>query len=129
MAVAYSCRINGIKRIVLTKPDVLDVLDEIQVCVGYKYKGKKLRSFPSDIWMLADVEPQFKKVQGWKVPISGAREYSSLPQAFKDYIRLIEDLIQAEVSIISTGQERKDTILIEENLKSWMDLDRIKAEL
>lgn len=129
VAVAYSCRINGIKKIVLTKPDVLDVLDEIQVCVGYKYKGEKLRSFPSEIWMLADVEPQLKKVKGWKEPICGIREYPSLPQAFKDYVRLIEDLIQADISIISTGQERKDTILIEENLKSLMDLDRIKAEL
>jgi adenylosuccinate synthase len=128
-AVAYSCRINGVKKIVLTKPDVLDVLDEIQVCVGYKHKGEMLRSFPSDIWELAEVEPQYKTVKGWKDPISGITERSSLPQAFMDYVKLIEDLVQAEVSIISTGKDRKDSVLLEETLKSLMDLDKIKAEL
>jgi adenylosuccinate synthase len=129
VAVAYSCRINGVKKIVLTKPDVLDVLDEIQVCVGYKHKGEMLRSFPSDIWELAEVEPQFKKVKGWKDPISGITERSSLPQAFMDYVKLIEDLVQAEVAIISTGKDRKDSVILEETLKSLMDLDKIKAEL
>jgi adenylosuccinate synthase len=129
VAVAYSCRINGIKKIVLTKPDVLDVFDEIKVCEGYKYKGKRLRSFPSEIWELAEVEPQFKKVKGWKRPVKGVREYASLPQAFKDYVKLIEDLVQADVAIISTSQERTDSIFIEEELKSLMDLDKIKAEL
>ncbi len=129
VAVAYSCRINGIKKVVLTKPDVLDVLDEIQVCVGYKHKGEMLRSFPSGIWELAEVEPQFKTVKGWKDPISGITERSSLPQAFMDYVKLIQDLVQAEVSIISTGKDRKDSVLLEETLKSLMDLDKIKAEL
>jgi len=129
MAVAYSCRISGINKIILTKSDVLDVLEEIQVCVGYEYKGEKLRSFPSEIWELAEVKPLFKKVKGWTQPVTGIREYSSLPQAFKDYVKLIEDLIQAEVSIISTGKERKDSILLEENLAPLMDLDKIKAEI
>jgi adenylosuccinate synthase len=129
VAVGYSCRINSIKKIVLTKPDVLDALDEIQVCVGYKYKGEMLRSFPSDIWELADVEPQFKKVKGWKDPICGIQERSSLPQDFLDYVKLIEDLIQADVSIISTGKERHESVLIEENLETLMDLDKIRKEL
>ncbi len=129
MAVAYSCRISGINKIILTKSDVLDVLEEIQVCVGYEYKGEKLRSFPSEIWELAEVKPLFKKVKGWTQPVTGIREYSSLPQAFKDYVKLIEDLIQAEVSIISTGKERKDSILLEKNLAPLMDLDKIKAEI
>jgi adenylosuccinate synthase len=129
VAVAYSCRINGIKKVVLTKSDVLDVFDEIQVCWAYKHKGQMLRSFPSDIWELADVEPHYKKVKGWKKSICGITERSSLPQAFMDYVKLIEDLIQAEVAIISTGQERKDSVLMEENLESWVDLDKIKAEL
>jgi adenylosuccinate synthase len=129
VAVAYSCRINSIKKIVLTKPDVLDALDEIQVCMGYKYKGEMLRSFPSDIGELAEVEPQFKKVKGWKDPITGLQERSSLPQDFLDYVKLIEDLIQAKVSIISTGKERDESVLIEENLETLMDLNKIKAEL
>jgi adenylosuccinate synthase len=97
--------------------------------VGYKYKGEMLRSFPSDIWELADVEPQFKKVKGWKDPICGIKERSSLPQDFLDYVKLIEDLIQADVSIISTGKERHESVLIEENLETLMDLDKIRKEL
>ena len=129
VAVSYSCRINGIKNLVLTKPDVLDGLDEIQVCAGYKHKGSLLRSFPSEIWELAEVKPEFKTVKGWKEPVKGIREYSSLPQAFKDYVKLIEDLIEAEVLVISTGQERRDTILIEDRLGTLVDLDKINTEL
>jgi len=129
VAVAYSCRINGIRKIVLTKPDVLDVFDEIKVCVGYKYKGEILKGFPSDIWELAEVEPQFINVKGWKTPVRGIRERSSLPVAFWDYIKRIEELTQTDVAIISTGKNRKDSILVEENLRSWMDVEKIKAEL
>lgn len=129
VAVAYACRINGVKKVVLTKPDVLDGLDEIQVCVGYKLKGESLRSFPSDIWELAEVNPQYKEVKGWKKPVKGITEYSALPQAFKDYVKLIEDFIQADVVVISTGQERNESILLEEDLRSLMDLNKIKTEL
>jgi adenylosuccinate synthase len=128
-AVSYSCRINGVRKIVLTKPDVLDGMDEIQVCMGYTYKGERLRSFPSEVRILSEVEPQFKKVRGWKEPVKGLQEYSSLPQAFKDYVKLLEDLLQAKISLFSTGMERKESILIEVDLKPLMDLDKIIAEL
>ena len=128
-AVAYSCRINGIRHLILTKPDVLDGLEEIKVCVEYKYKGERLRSFPSESWVLEKVEPQYKKIRGWKKPVHGIRDYSDLPLAFKDYIKFIEDLIQAKISIISTGMERRDSVLIEEDLKQSMNLEKIKTEL
>lgn len=129
VAVSYSCRINGIKRIVLSKPDVLDELFEISVCVGYRYKGEILRGFPSDIWELSEVEPVYKTIRGWAESIAGTKEYSSLPQAFKDYVKMIEDLVQADVSIISTGKERNESILIDRYLSSILDLDKIKAEI
>lgn len=129
VAVSYSCRINGIRKIVLTKPDVLDGMDEILVCVGYKYKGERLRNFPPEAWVLSEVEPQYRKVRGWKEPVKSLREYGSLPQAFKDYVKLLEDLLQAKVSLISTGMERGESVLMEEDLKQLMDLDKIKAEL
>ena len=113
----------------LTKPDVLDVFDEIEVCVAYRHKGETLKSFPSDTWELAEVEPRFKKIKGWRKPVFGIKDWDSLPQAFVDYVKLIEDLIQAEVAIISTGKDRKESILIEEYLKSWVNLEKIKAEL
>ncbi len=129
VAVSYSCRINGAQNIVLTKPDVLDGMEEIQVCIGYKYKGELLSSFPPEVWILSEVEPQFKKVRGWKEPVRGLRECASLPQAFKDYVNLLEDLLQVKISLLSTGMERDESILIEDDLKPFMDLDKIKAEI
>lgn len=129
LAVSYACRLNGIKKIALTKPDVLDELDEIKVCVGYRYKGDLFRHFPAESWILDKVVPQYKKVKGWKKSILKERDFSSLPLAFKDYIKLIEDLVQAKVAVISTGMERKETIFKEEELEEWLDLKKIKAEL
>ncbi len=128
-AVAYACRINSIRRLILTKPDVLDALDEIKVCVGYRYKGGRLKSFPSESWVLENVEPVYKKVKGWKKPIRQAREYDSLPQAFKDYVAFLEDLLQVKVGIISTGMNREDSILIDEVLGPLLDLAVVKAEI
>jgi adenylosuccinate synthase len=127
VAVSYSCRLNGIDKIALTKPDVLDDFEEILVCVGYKYKGEILRTFPSEAWVLDKVLPQYKKVRGWKKSIHGIKDVSSLPQAFKDYSRFIEDAIEAEVVIVSTGMERRETVLIEDKLKDIVDLEKVKS--
>jgi adenylosuccinate synthase len=129
VAVGYSCRINGIRQMILTKPDVLDGFKEIKVCVGYKYKGERLRSFPSECWVLEKVVPQFKTIRGWKKPVRGIRDYSELPQGFKDYVKFVEEHIQAKISIISTGMERKDSVLIEEDLAPFMDFNKIRREL
>jgi len=129
MAVSYSCRLNGIEKIALTKPDVLDDFDEIFICVGYKYKRELLPGFPTESWILDRVEPQYKKVRGWKKSVHKIRDYSLLPQAFRDYLKLIEDLIGARVSIISTGVERRDTILIDTRLKDIVNLEKIKKEI
>ena len=125
LAVAYSCRINGIKKIALTKPDVLDGIDEIKVCVGYRYKGDLLPHFPTESWILAEVEPQYKTVKGWKKPIHRKAHFSSLPPGFLDYVKLLEDIVQVKVSIVSTGVGRHDTILIEDELKEVIDLSKI----
>ena len=112
VAVSYSCRVNGIDQIALTKPDVLDDFEKIQICVGYTYRGERLRSFPTEAWILEKVVPEYKEVRGWKTSIKNMSDPSSLPEAFKDYIKRIEDSIQARIAIVSTGVERKDTIEI-----------------
>lgn len=129
VAVSYACRVNGIRKIALTKPDVLDELDEINVCVGYRYKREVLHHFPTETWVLSRVVPHYKKVKGWKQPIREKREFPSLPPAFRDYIKLIEDLLQVRVALVSTGMRRKDTIFREDELRTWMDLKKIIAEI
>jgi len=128
-AVSYACRINGIDKIVLTKPDVLDGLEEIRLCTGYKYKGSLLRSFPPEPWILEKVVPQYKNVRGWKRPVHGARDFAGLPREFKDYVKLIEDSVGVKAVLISTGVERQDTIMDQRRLKGLLHLDAIKKSL
>lgn len=129
VAVSYSCRLNGIERIVLTKPDVLDGMDDILVCIGYKYKNDVLESFPTEDWILEKVVPEYRKVRGWKTSLQGVKDFSSLPQDFLEYVKIIEDLVEARVCIISTGVERADTIFLEEELSGLVDMQKIKAEI
>lgn len=129
VAVSYSCRLNGIEKIVLTKPDILDVFEEILVCVGYKYKGERLQSFPTEPWILEKVVPEYRTVKGWKKPTHKMMELGSLPAAFLDYVRFIEDAVEAKVAVISTGVERKDSLLIDEELDRIVDLEKVRAEL
>ncbi len=125
-AVAYACRLNGIKHIALTKPDVLDGLEELSVCVGYKYKDQRLKGYPCESWVLSEVEPVYKKVRGWKETLNDSKDFDSFPQEFKDYVHLIEDLVGANVSIVSTGVQRDETVLREDLMRSLIDLDRLK---
>ncbi|MBN2246553.1 MAG: adenylosuccinate synthase [Candidatus Aminicenantes bacterium] len=129
MVVAYSCRLNGIKKIFLTKSDVLDNFDEIMIGTGYRYKGKKLQSFPMEPWIQAEIEPEYKTVKGWKTRLCDVKGYSRLPAAFLDYVKIIEDLLQVSVSIISTGVGRGDTILVEDGLTEIFDMEKIKSAL
>jgi len=124
---AYSCRLNGIKKIALTKPDILDGFEEILVCESYKYKGELLQTFPTESWILEKVEPRYRKLRGWKKPIRGITDFNLLPEGFLDYIKIIEDLIQVRISIVSTGMGREDTILIDEELKDIVDVEKVRS--
>jgi adenylosuccinate synthase len=126
VAVSYACRINGIDKVAITKPDVLDGFSEIPVCTGYIYKGSLLRSFPTDPWILEKVVPEYKTVAGWIRPVHGARDFDALPQAFMDYVKFLEDLIQAQAVVVSTGVERGETILKEELLNGLIDVQSIR---
>jgi adenylosuccinate synthase len=129
VAVSYSCRLNGIERIVLTKPDILDVFEEIPVCVGYLYKGERLQSFPTEPWILEKVVPQYRAVKGWKTPIHRMTQLDSLPPAFLDYVKVLEEAVEAKVAVISTGVGRKDSLLIAEELDGIVDLKKVRAGL
>jgi adenylosuccinate synthase len=127
VAVAYACRVNGIERVAITKPDVLDGLEELQVCTGYTYKGSKLRSFPTEAWILDKVVPEYRRVAGWKSPVHGLKEFRALPQEFKDYLLLLEDLIEAQAGLISTGVERDETIFRDDTMNGLLDMESIRG--
>ncbi len=108
--VNYSRMINGIERAAITKLDVLSYLDEIKVCVGYEINGKKLKSYPNNVNLLQQVSPIYETLPGWKVDISSIKYYDELPTQTKDYLSFISQQAGFEISIISVGPRRNQTI-------------------
>jgi len=117
----YAKMINGMDSLVITKLDVFDTQKEIQVCTGYKYKGSIIREMPPSAEELAKVTPDYKTLPGWCSSTYGAKDAKSLPKAAVDYLKFIEDFLQVEIGMISTGPERDATIIPAGTLfSSWL---------
>ncbi|HEX7656972.1 MAG TPA: adenylosuccinate synthase [Sphingomonas sp.] len=110
--VRQSAAVGGITGIALTKIDVLDGLDEVKICTGYRLRGEVLDYFPSHYADQAAVEPIYESIEGWHESTAGARSWADLPAAAIKYIRRIEELINCPVALVSTSPERADTILV-----------------
>jgi adenylosuccinate synthase len=104
----HAVRVNGVDQIALMKLDVLDGFDQIKVCVAYEVDGVEIDYVPYD---LEDAKPIYKSFKGWD-KVEGVRVYDELPKEAKDYIKVIEDLTQTRVGIISTSPDRDDTIIV-----------------
>ncbi|MEK7679488.1 MAG: adenylosuccinate synthase, partial [Deltaproteobacteria bacterium] len=112
VALRYSARINGLDSLALTKLDVLDSLDRIQVCTAYKYDGRVIEDFPAHATVLSKCEPVYETLNGWKTPTSGIKSFKKLPKNAQAYIKRIEEMTGVEVTIISIGADREDTIML-----------------
>jgi len=111
VAVRYGARINGLDGLALTKLDVLDGLESIQICTAYRCGSRTLTEFPSDIRQLADCEPIYESMPGWSAPTKGVRTFAKLPEAARRYIARLEEVSGVRAAIVSTGSERDDTII------------------
>jgi len=109
----YARRINGFTGLALTKLDVLDDFGEIKVAVGYRYRGRLVKEMPASLKALREVEPVYRRVKGWREPTSRARAFGDLPSRARDYIRLLEDLVECPFQIVSTGAGREETVVVE----------------
>jgi adenylosuccinate synthase len=107
----YGARINGLDALALTKLDVLDGLETIQICTSYRCAGRTLTEFPSDLTQLAACEPVYESIPGWKTPTAGVRTFADLPDNARRYIARLEEVSGVPAAIVSTGSERDDTIL------------------
>ena len=103
-------QLNGATNVVLTKPDVLGVLDVIQICVAYEIDGKRTDIFPGETAKLAIVRPIYEEMPGWMRDISMCRSWDDLPETARAYFERVEQLIGVPVSIISVGPGREQTI-------------------
>ena len=117
VAVRYGVRINGLDALALTKLDVLDGLEEIEICTAYRCGSRTLTEFPSDLSQLALCEPVYESMPGWSTPTKGVRRWSDLPDNARRYIARLEEVSGVPAAIVSTGSDRDDTILREELLR------------
>jgi len=111
VALKYAHRINQFATLNLTKLDVLSGFSEIKACVGYKYKGSLLDSFPGSLEILKDVEPVYETFPGWKEDISKCRKISDLPQNAVKYIRFLEEKVGVGCKYIGVGPGREGMIV------------------
>lgn len=114
VALRYACISNGIDALILTKIDVYDDFDEIQLCAGYEINGKEFRDFPVAGEDLQKAVPILKKFPGWKQDVSGISSYEQLPEEVKAYIKYIEDFTETPITVVSVGPERRQTIIRQE---------------
>ncbi|MEZ5907690.1 MAG: adenylosuccinate synthase [Hyphomicrobiaceae bacterium] len=112
--VRQTVKVAGITGIALTKLDVLDGLEKLEVCVGYMLDGKRIDRFPAGQVAQSRVEPIYETLEGWQESTKGARTWGELPAQAVKYVRHIEELIECPVTLLSTSPERDDTILMKD---------------
>ena len=120
-ATRYAAEINGFTSVALTKLDVLDTLDEIKVCVGYKLDGKTCDSLPAVSQDLRRIEPVYATLPGWKSSTLGTTEMGQLPTEARAYVDFLSEQIGTEIGLVSTGPERTQTIIVHDSaLGGWL---------
>jgi adenylosuccinate synthase len=111
--VRQTVRTSGIDGLALTKLDILDGLDEIKVCVGYRLDGRQIDYIPAAERAQAHLEPIYETIEGWEESTAGGRSWAQLPAQAIKYVRRIEELVGCPVALLSTSPEREDTILVQ----------------
>jgi adenylosuccinate synthase len=107
-----SVQINGVSGMCLTKLDVLDGLETLKLCTGYKLNGKVVDIFPVGAEEAAACEPIYEEMPGWTEPTVGAKTLEALPATARAYIKRIEELVGVPVDMVSTGPDREETIVL-----------------
>ena len=108
--VRHSVRMSDIRKMTITKLDVLSGFEKIKVCVGYRLNGKVIDTVPSNLDVLNRCEPVYEELDGWKTEIKGGKDLSGLPQNAQRYLRRLEELVGAKIDMVSVGSERNETL-------------------
>jgi adenylosuccinate synthase len=116
IAVRYAVRVNGIDALALTKLDVLDGLDRIDICTGYAMGDRRIDEFPADAASLGACTPVYESWPGWRTPTRGVTRFADLPVEARRYIARLEEVSGVPVAIVSTGSDRAETILREDSI-------------
>ena len=109
----YAVRVNGFTGVALTKLDILDEMETLKLCVGYKYNGEVRTEFPGQIDILDNCEPVYESMDGWLTDISKVSKYEDLPENARKYIERISKLMETKVKFVAVGPERDRIIVVE----------------
>jgi adenylosuccinate synthase len=108
----YANEINGTEWLVVTKLDVLDTLEEIPICTGYRIDGKAIDTIPADVSGFEKIEPVYTSLPGWRTSTEGITEFGKMPQAAQTYLRFLEKESGARIGMVSTGPDREQTMTL-----------------
>jgi len=112
VVLSTAVRVNGFTGLVMTKLDVLDTLQEIKICTGYKYKGKTLTAYPADLDAQENCEPVYETHPGWQTSTAEVRSWENLPENAKKYLSRISEILDVPIKIISVGPKRRQTFFV-----------------
>lgn len=112
VVVRYAAMLNSLDYLAITRLDILDGLDTINICKGYMYKGIELKEYPESLNILQVVEPVYEELPGWKTDISGCKSYDELPENARYYVERISQLVGVPLGIVSVGPDRSQTIVL-----------------
>jgi adenylosuccinate synthase len=110
----HSAMVNGLTGIAITKLDILDGLETIKICTGYRYRGKTYSHFLKELDAFEICTPVYEEMKGWRESTLGVKEFRKLPKKAREYIERIEELVGVKADIISTGRKRDELITIQE---------------
>ncbi|MCW8853079.1 MAG: adenylosuccinate synthetase, partial [Gammaproteobacteria bacterium] len=112
VALRRAAQVNSITGLCITKLDVLDGLEKLQICTGYEYEGKILDLPPVGADAIEKCKPIYEEMPGWSESTVGKRSLDDLPANAKAYLKRLEEIVDVPVDIVSTGPERDETIVL-----------------
>lgn len=119
MLLRHAARVNGLTSLIITKLDVLDTFEEIQLCTGYELKGEKIEHFPSSLGQLSACQPVYETLPGWKSSTEGARKLEDLPAEAQTYLQRLEAVSGVPISLVSVSPSREGYIEIDDSLLQY----------
>jgi adenylosuccinate synthase len=108
----YAKRVNGLTELAITKLDVLNGIKPLKICVAYEFEGKRIEEFPSSLETLSKIKPIYIEMEGWEKLNGNGRDFESLPDQARKYLKTIERYLGIPIKIVSFGAEREKTICL-----------------
>jgi adenylosuccinate synthase len=110
VAARFSCRINGLTAVALTRLDVFDTMPSLKICTGYELDGGRIDYFPASVAELEKCKPIYEELPGWQKPITHVRSFKDLPKEAQQYVKRIEELMSCSVNMACCGPSREQVI-------------------